>query len=54
MDIAKTETWRKYDILTIPTVVVFNAGEIKDRLTGLPKTEEMEEALQLTTNSGNR
>jgi thioredoxin 1 len=54
MDIAETETWRKYDILTIPTVIVFNAGEIKDRLTGLPKTEEIEEALQLTTSSGNR
>jgi len=46
MDIAKTETWRKYDILTIPTVIVFNAGQIKDRLIGLPKTEEIEKALR--------
>jgi len=46
MDIAETEIWRKYDVLTIPTVLVFRAGEVEDRLTGLPKTEEIEKALR--------
>jgi len=46
MDIVSTETWRKYDILSIPTVLVFRAGEVAERFTALPDAEEIERALQ--------
>lgn len=45
MDIASTDTWRRYSILTIPTVIIFQDGEVKERLTSVPKREEIEEAL---------
>jgi thioredoxin 1 len=46
MDIVSTETWRKYDILSIPTVLVFRAGEATERFTVLPDAEEIERALR--------
>ncbi len=46
MDIVSTETWRKYDILSIPTVLVFRAGEVAERFTAIPDTEEIEKALR--------
>ncbi len=46
MDIVSTETWRKYDILSIPTVLVFRAGEVTERFTALPDAEEIERALR--------
>jgi len=45
MDIASTETWRSYDILTIPTVLIFREGEVNERFTALPRREEIEGAL---------
>ena len=45
MDIASTETWRKYDVLSIPTVLVFKAGEVAERFTALPSVEDIEGAL---------
>ncbi|UCD46054.1 MAG: cation transporter [Candidatus Bathyarchaeota archaeon] len=45
MDIVSTETWRKYDVLSIPTVLVFGEGEVSKRFTALPRTEDVEEAL---------
>jgi thioredoxin 1 len=46
MDIASTETWRDYEILTIPTVLIFRAGEVSERFTALPRIEEIEKALR--------
>jgi cation transport ATPase len=46
VDIVSTETWRKYDVLSIPTVLVFRAGEVAERFTALPDAEEIERALQ--------
>ncbi len=46
MDIVSTETWRKYDILSIPTVLVFRAGKVAERFTAVPDTEEIEKALR--------
>lgn len=46
MDIVSTETWRKYDIMSIPTVLVFRAGEVTERFTALPDAEEIERALR--------
>ena len=45
MDITSTETWRGYDILTVPTVIIFRGGEVVDRFTALPRIEEVEEAM---------
>ena len=45
MDIASTDTWRRYSILTIPTVIIFQDGEVKEKLTSVPGREEIEEAL---------
>lgn len=45
MDIASTDTWRKYDILTVPTILVFRNGEVKQRMTSLPSREDIEKAL---------
>jgi len=45
MNIVSTETWRDYDILSIPTVLVFKAGEVTGRFTALPQTEDIEAAL---------
>jgi len=47
MDIVSTETWRKFDILSIPTVLVFRAGEVAERFTALLDMEEIEMALRL-------
>jgi thioredoxin 1 len=46
MDIVTTETWRKYDVLSIPTVLVFREGKVSERFTALPRTEDLEKALR--------
>lgn len=46
MDIASTKTWRDYDILTIPTVLIFRAGEVSERFTALPRAKEIERSLR--------
>ena len=45
MDISTTETWRNYDILSIPTVNVFRAGEVAEVFYAMPRTEDIEAAL---------
>lgn len=45
MDIVSTATWRKYDVLSIPMVLVFRAGEVSERFTALPNAEYIERAL---------
>ena len=45
MDISTTETWRKYEILSIPTVIVFRAGEASEEFNALPRTEDIEAVL---------
>jgi len=45
MNIASTETWRKYDILSVPTVIVFKEGQPSNRFLALPKSEDIEHAL---------
>ncbi len=46
MDIVATETWRDYDILSIPQVLIFRAGEISERFTAMPVAAEIEKALR--------
>jgi thioredoxin 1 len=45
MEIVSTETWRKYDVLSIPTVIVFKAGEVSARFTALPSIIDIEKTL---------
>lgn len=45
MDIVSTETWKNYNIMSIPTVLIFKSGEVKDKFTALPREEDIEEAI---------
>jgi thioredoxin-like negative regulator of GroEL len=45
MNIEETETWREYDVLSIPQVTVFRAGKISERFTAMPIASEIEKAL---------
>jgi cation transport ATPase len=45
MDIAATETWRKYDVLSIPTVLIFRNGQLSERFQALPKVDDIIRAL---------
>jgi len=47
IDITSTETWRSFDILTVPTILVFRGGEVAERFTAVPRIEEVEEALRV-------
>jgi len=42
MDITETRAWRDYDILSIPTVLVFKAGEASGRFDALPSIGDIE------------
>jgi len=45
MNVVTTETWRDYDIMSLPTVLIFKAGDVSDRFTALPREEEIEAAI---------
>jgi thioredoxin 1 len=45
MDISSSETWRNYDVLVIPTILVFKEGQVKDKLLPLFKKDEIKKAL---------
>jgi copper chaperone CopZ len=45
MDITATVTWRTYDILSVPTVLIFRNGELSQRFDALPREEEVASAL---------
>lgn len=47
MDIASTETWREYDILSIPTVLIFRNGQLAKRFDALPQERDIALALGL-------
>ena len=36
MNIEATETWRDYEILSIPQVLIFRAGKVSERFPGIP------------------
>jgi copper chaperone CopZ len=46
MDISNTETWRKYDILSIPTVIIFQEGKILEIFTAMPDADDVKSALE--------
>jgi thioredoxin 1 len=41
MDITSTETWRKYDILSIPTILIFRNGRLTQRFDALPQKKDI-------------
>jgi thioredoxin 1 len=45
IDISSSETWRNYDVLVIPTILVFKEGQVKDKLLSLLKKDEIKKAL---------
>lgn len=45
MDIASTETWRNYDVLSIPSVLVFRDGALAERFDALPPVKDIARAL---------
>ena len=45
MDISISETWRKYDVMSIPTVIIFKDGKVSDKFTATLKTEDIQKAL---------
>lgn len=46
MDITRTETWRQYDIMSIPTVLIFRNGQVFDRFEALPQAKEVLRAMR--------
>ncbi len=45
MNIISTDVWREYDVMSIPTVIVFKAGEEAARFTALPNEANVVKAL---------
>ena len=45
MDISTSEIWHNYDILTIPTILIFKEGQLKERLTAQPQKTDIIKAL---------
>ena len=45
MDVSHTETWKDYQVMGIPTVVVFRGGESAERFGAILNVGELEKAL---------
>jgi thioredoxin 1 len=45
MDIASTGIWRKYDVQSIPTVLIFQQGKLTDRFDAIPQIDGITRAL---------
>jgi len=45
MDITNTETWKEYNVMGIPTVIIFRGGNPVQRLSALLRVDELEKAL---------
>jgi thioredoxin 1 len=46
MDVAGTETWRDYDVMGLPTIIVFRGGKATERFMAALDVEELEGALE--------
>ena len=47
MDITSTELWRKYEVLSIPTVLIFKNGHLSARFPPFPNSEDIIKSLDL-------
>jgi len=45
LDIAHTEVWKEYDVMSIPTVIIFRSGKPAERFVAMLYAEEIEKAL---------
>jgi len=45
MDVTQTETWKEYNFMGIPTVIVFRGGNPVERFSALMRVDELEKAL---------
>lgn len=45
MDITQTETWKKYDVMSIPTVLLFHYGKPQARFDAMIQIDDLEKAL---------
>ncbi|MCX6643301.1 MAG: thioredoxin domain-containing protein [Candidatus Bathyarchaeota archaeon] len=45
MDITQTETWKKYDVMSIPTVLLFRNGKPQTRFDAMIRIDDLEIAL---------
>jgi thioredoxin 1 len=45
LDIAHTETWKEYDVMSIPTVIIFRSGKPAERFVAMLYVDEIERAL---------
>jgi thioredoxin 1 len=45
MDVTQTETWKEYNVMGIPTVIVFRGGNSVERFGALLRVDELEKAL---------
>jgi thioredoxin 1 len=45
MDVTNTETWKEYNVMGIPTVIVFRGGKPVERFSALLRAEELEKSL---------
>ena len=46
MDVAGTETWRDYDVMGLPTVIVFRGGKVAERFGAMLGVDELKDALE--------
>jgi len=45
MDVIHTEAWKKYDVMSTPTVIVFRGGKPTERLGTMLRVDELEKTL---------
>ena len=45
MEVTNTETWKEYNVMGIPTVIVFRGGNPVERFSALLRINELEKAL---------
>jgi thioredoxin 1 len=46
MDVSETETWKKYSVLGIPTVIIFRSGMPSKRYSAILRIEEIDKDLE--------
>ncbi len=47
MDVTHTEAWKEYNVMGIPTVIVFRGGKPMERFSAMLRVDELEKTLSL-------
>ena len=45
LDITHTEVWKEYNVMSIPTVIIFRGGKPAERFSAMLRVDELEKAL---------